>query len=80
VGDLERMLPRLIGEDVALVTALDPDLQMVHADPRQLEQVIMNLVVNARDALPDGGRLTIETANELIGEDDPRVGPELPPG
>ena len=80
VGDLERMLPRLIGEDVALVTSLDPDLQMVHADPRQLEQVIMNLVVNSRDAMPDGGRLTIETANELIGEDDPRVGPELPPG
>ena len=63
VAEMDRMLRRLIGEHIALVTVLAPELGRVRADPNQLEQVIVNLAVNARDAMPDGGKLTIETAN-----------------
>jgi len=63
VLDMAKMLPRLLGEDITVNTSLSSDLGMVKADQGQIEQVIMNLAVNARDAMPEGGTLRIETAN-----------------
>ncbi|MBA2457557.1 MAG: response regulator, partial [Gemmatimonadales bacterium] len=65
--DVERLLHRLIGENIEVVTLTDAGLGLVKADPSQMEQVLVNLAVNARDAMPGGGRLTIETRNVVLG-------------
>jgi len=70
VKGMETMLRRLIGEDITLVAELDPQLKKVIADPNQMEQVILNLVLNARDAMPEGGELRIVTANRALREED----------
>ncbi len=80
VEELGRLLPRLIGEDVELLIRTDQDLGLVRADATQMEQVILNLAVNSRDAMPDGGRLVIETSNAKL--DSPSLGshPVMMPG
>jgi PAS domain S-box-containing protein len=80
VAGAGKMLKRLIGEDIELVTALAPDLGAVKADPGQIEQVVMNLAVNARDAMPDGGKLTIETSNQELGQEYTEEHRLVPPG
>lgn len=68
IRDLNNMLRRILGEDIELTIALEKNLGFVKVDPRQIDQVIINLAVNARDAMPTGGKLTIETANVDLGE------------
>ena len=63
VLDTDRMLRQLIGEDIELVCLPGPDLGTVRVDPGQITQVLVNMAVNARDAMPDGGKLTVETEN-----------------
>jgi PAS domain S-box-containing protein len=80
IHNTEGMLQRLIGEDINLVVALDQDLGHVRVDPAQVEQILMNLVVNARDAMPSGGRLTIETANVELDDTFVRHHARVRPG
>ena len=80
VTELEKMLRRMIGEDVELRVSLQSDLGNIKADPVQLEQVIMNLVVNARDAMPKGGKLSIETTNVYLDESYARDHVSVEPG
>jgi PAS domain S-box-containing protein len=80
VTDMEKMLQRLIGEDIDLTTIHDPQLGQVKADPGQIEQVILNLAVNARDAMPRGGKLLIQTRNVHLEESYTQLRPEVIPG
>lgn len=73
VSGMEKMLRRLIGEDVRLETALDRSVRPIKADPGQVEQIIMNLVVNARDAMPGGGKITIRTDEVELSDDYARA-------
>jgi two-component system cell cycle sensor histidine kinase/response regulator CckA len=80
VSEAEKMLRRVIGEDVSLTTALAPGLGSVKADPGQIEQVIVNLAVNARDAMPQGGKITIATANVDLDQSYAQAHLEVKPG
>ena len=80
VSNMEKMLKHLIGENIELVTIPGPDLGKVKADPGQIEQVVVNLALNARDAMPQGGRITIETINVDLDESVARGPQEIPAG
>jgi PAS domain S-box-containing protein len=80
VRDLFKLLSKVAGEKVELNLSLAGELPAIHADPGQLEQVIMNLVINARDAMPDGGRLAIETSVATLDEDNVRYRPHMSAG
>jgi two-component system cell cycle sensor histidine kinase/response regulator CckA len=80
VANTEKMVRRLIKENIEFTVMLDPMLDRVNADSGQIEQIILNLVVNARDALPNGGKLCIQTSNVQVDEDSAPAGAGIPPG
>jgi two-component system, cell cycle sensor histidine kinase and response regulator CckA len=80
LGTTEEMLERLIGEEIVLFTDYEPDLQRVKVDPGQIEQVVVNLAINARDAMPTGGKLTIQTRNVTLTEAQCSAYPGCKPG
>ena len=80
VTNVDKMLRRLIGENIELILVSEPELGRVKADPGQIEQVILNLVLNARDAMPQGGHLTLETANVELNEGYARIHTSVLPG
>jgi CheY-like chemotaxis protein len=80
VKEAEAMLARVISENIEIATSLAPDLGRVRADPGQIQQVLLNFAVNARDAMPNGGRLTIETRNEEIADGGGGAHGAIPPG
>ena len=80
VADMDKMLQRIIGEHIHMETVLAPDPWPVEVDPAQIEQVVVNLAVNARDAMPDGGKLTIETTNVVFDEEYIAHHPKAQPG
>jgi signal transduction histidine kinase len=80
IRNFDRMLRRLIGEDIELILHLDPEVGEIRADPGHIEQVIMNLAVNARDAMPTGGKLIIETSRVFVDEQFPRMHPSIATG
>lgn len=80
VTDIVDLMRRVIGEDINLIVTLDPTVGPVHADPGQIEQVVMNLVVNARDAMPQGGRLELETREQQITQSDSSWPDSIRPG
>jgi CheY-like chemotaxis protein len=80
VSDVEKMLKRVIGENIELNVSLAHDLGLVKVDPGQIEQVIVNLAINAKDAMPQGGSLFLETANVTLDEEYARIHAEILPG
>lgn len=80
IGELENLLARALGEQIAMTVSIDRDLNSIEADPSQIEQILVNLALNARDAMPDGGRLLIEAENVELDDEYAYMHPDTAPG